>query len=135
MLDYDPVTKLYLVKRMSLVADLQECERETLSRQSQRSRLEDESLSKPRSESPAKKSASDVSPQTTKGSTDRSKIPHVPRPGAKSSLPSLNVVKMKEGGLESEGGNYHWVPRVRVMFAAEDPRVFANRVAHAHMSR
>lgn len=42
---------------------------------------------------------------------------------------------MKEGALESEDGMYYWVPRVRVVFAAEDPRMFANRVSHAHLTR
>ena len=41
----------------------------------------------------------------------------------------------KEKELEAEDGSWYWLPRIRVMFAAEDPRAFANRVAHAHMSR
>ena len=36
---------------------------------------------------------------------------------------------------ESEDNIHYWVPRVRLMFAAEDPTVFARRVAHAHMTR
>ena len=36
---------------------------------------------------------------------------------------------------ESEDDIHYWVPRVRLMFAAEDPSVFARRVAHAHMTR
>ena len=39
------------------------------------------------------------------------------------------------GGRESEDDIHYWVPRVRLMFAAEDPTVFARRVAHAHMTR
>lgn len=45
--------------------------------------------------------------------------------------PSRKSVDVKE---EREGTHY-WVPRVRLMFAAEDPRVFADRVSHAHKSR
>ena len=36
---------------------------------------------------------------------------------------------------ESEDDIHYWIPRVRLMFAAEDPTVFARRVAHAHMTR
>ena len=39
------------------------------------------------------------------------------------------------GGRESEDDIHYWVPRVRLMFAAEDPTVFSRRVAHAHMTR
>ncbi len=39
------------------------------------------------------------------------------------------------GGRESEDDIHYWVPRVRLMFAAEDPTVFARRMAHAHMTR
>lgn len=161
MLDYDPSTKLYLVKRVRISTDLQECEQEALSRQSQRSRAEEDTI-KPHSGSSVfvapKSSGSNLSPKAGSQSSSRAvsmsqvldpipvydygdKIQQVPKPSAKSSprkstgFLSLSSVRMKEGGLESEGGAYHWVPRVRVMFAAEDPRVFASRVAHAHMSR
>lgn len=161
MLDYDPSTKLYLVKRVTIVRDLQDCERETLSRQSQRSRTEDEAP-KPRSGSSIaipKKSGSSLSPRPGSHSSSRggslSCIPdaygmeagdanttRLQKPsgtGARRSSArkpfSLKDIKMKDGGLESVGGTYNWVPRVRVMFVAEDPRVFASRVAHAHLSR
>ena len=44
------------------------------------------------------------------------------------------------GGVNKEGArltlpSQYWVPRVRVMFAAEDPQVFAKRVANAFRSR
>ena len=42
-----------------------------------------------------------------------------------------SVSKLAE---EMEGSHY-WVPRVLLMFAAEDPRVFADRVSHAHKDR
>ena len=41
----------------------------------------------------------------------------------------------KEERVESEDRIHYWVPRVRLMFAAEDPTVFAQRVAHAHLAR
>ena len=37
--------------------------------------------------------------------------------------------------IESEDDIHYWIPRVRLMFLAEDPTVFTRRVAHAHMSR
>ena len=37
--------------------------------------------------------------------------------------------------LESEDDIHYWVPRVRLMFSAEDPIVFARRVCFAHDSR
>ena len=36
---------------------------------------------------------------------------------------------------ESEDDVHYWVPRVRLMFVAEDPIVFARRVCYAHNSR
>ena len=42
------------------------------------------------------------------------------------------VVFDPEAGMEE--GTY-WLPRIRLMFAAEDPRMFADRVANAHKSR
>ena len=39
-------------------------------------------------------------------------------------------------GSESVGDSIHYlVPRVRLMFAAEDPAVFARRVAYAQQTR
>ena len=53
-----------------------------------------------------------------------------PGAGAKKSLAKRSWPLNGDGGREKEVGETHyWVPRVRVMFAAEDPRVFANRVA------
>ena len=196
MLDYDPVTKLYLVKRVEIPSELQECEKEALSRQSLRSTAGERKPKKKDLVSPAgsrhgsklglddslgithsrsnikleqiqpdfdsKTSSGEKSkPVSVSGSRENIGIPDaIPVPGggckvaidastpkgesptgkgAAKSLaqrPSaLNGIKMKEGGLESENGAYYWVPRVRVMFAAEDPRVFSNRVAHAHLSR
>ena len=43
--------------------------------------------------------------------------------------------RSKEERVESEDRIHYWVPRVRLMFAAEDPTVFAQRVAHAHLAR
>ena len=37
--------------------------------------------------------------------------------------------------IDSDDNVHYWIPRIRVMFLAEDPTVFARRVAHAHMSR
>ena len=37
--------------------------------------------------------------------------------------------------IETEDDIYYWIPRIRLMFLAEDPTMFAHRVAHAHMSR
>lgn len=208
MLDYDPVTKLYLVKRVEIPSELQECEKEALSRQSQRSTIGERKQKKhdrpmaspapsrhgsklelsPMADSPGASPGSNLElipgsrsniklerpkmdaavasgekSNPVSGSGSRTNIviadavpvpegggrvaidaPKVESPtstgrGAVKSLaqrPSAwNGIKMKEGGLESENGAYYWVPRVRVMFVAEDPRVFANRVAHAHMSR
>ena len=47
------------------------------------------------------------------------------------------VSAVSSGGrrVESEDDIHYWVPRVRLMLAAEDPSVFARRVAHAHMTR
>ena len=41
----------------------------------------------------------------------------------------------KKEGVESDDRIHYWVPRVRLMFAAEDPTVFAQRVAYAHLAR
>lgn len=41
----------------------------------------------------------------------------------------------KEVCVETEDQIHYWVPRVRLMFAAEDPTVFASRVANAHRTR
>ena len=41
----------------------------------------------------------------------------------------------KEERAESEDQIHYWVPRVRLMFAAEDPTMFAQRVAYAHLAR
>ena len=30
-----------------------------------------------------------------------------------------------------QGGSKHWVPRIRLLFNAEDPRVFAERISFA----
>ena len=55
----------------------------------------------------------------------------------KASISDGNVSTVSSGGGvgESEDDIHYWVPRVRLMFAAEDPSVFARRVAHAHMTR
>ena len=42
--------------------------------------------------------------------------------------------RSREERVESEDRIHYWVPRVRLMFAAEDPTMFAQRVAHAHES-
>lgn len=218
MLDYDATTQLYLVKRVEIPSELQECEKETLSRQSQRSTIGERKpkkknradLTSPRHgsklelanradspdtktgispgsnlelipgsrsniklERPKMDSGSNAGPNPVTGSGEKSKPvsgsgsreniiiadavpvpggggkvatdangPKVESPTGKGAVKSLaqrpsalNGIKMKEGGLESENGTYYWVPRVRVLFAAEDPRVFANRVSYAHMSR
>lgn len=41
----------------------------------------------------------------------------------------------KRTSKENIMGNQYWVPRIRLMFRAEDPRIFANRVAEAYFSR
>ena len=41
----------------------------------------------------------------------------------------------KEERAESEDRIHYWVPRMRVMFAAEDQTMFAQRVAYAHLAR
>lgn len=175
MLDYDPSTKLYLVKRVNIVTELQACERETISRQSQRS--DKTAKRKPQSGYRAEleeiHSESTPSPRAMSGSSSRggsiSPVPDAAAPASvdgmeaggadetpelrkspelqKTQKPTtgmavskqqgspLQGVKMKRGGLESQDGAFHWVPRVRVMFAAENPKVFASRVAHAHMYR
>ena len=246
VLDYDPATKRYLVKRVRITEELQECERETLSRQSQRSQSsrhhDDDSASshrKPRhhsipvhSTSPRRGPSPELKLQSSEpklenvGSAASAKVssssrlgsgvtpvpeirgtaatgagdsrtslgqrvsltpvsgPQPPPPpldnnnnnrkaatdsrrslSPKDACPALDGdkahggdlkpqkqatiaaasmspakralkgVKMKKGGLESADGTYHWVPRIRVMFAAEDPRAFASRVADAHTVR
>jgi len=47
----------------------------------------------------------------------------------------LPVIPKIGSNIESEDDVHYWIPRVRLMFLAEDPTVFARRVAHAHMSR
>jgi hypothetical protein len=156
MLDYNPSTKLYLVRRMTIVSDIQDCERETLSRRSLRSRAEDDFVKPFSGSTGRRKSGSSLGPRagsctesrTGSFSYELDSIPHHVKEAVIPPIPesgkeerkrpkkiSLRGIKMKEGGLESEGGTYYWVPRVRVMFSAEDPRVFASRVANAHMSR
>ena len=39
-----------------------------------------------------------------------------------------------EEAVEGDGIHY-WVPRVRLMFAAEDPEVFSRRIAYAYRAR
>ena len=205
MLDYDPTTKLYLVKRVKIPQDLMECERASISRQSQRlesrpltAATPDAAASKPDSstgrDDPKAVSSTDnnAEPRSSSGvgggmesktalgpdskpvsgssavivmesKTDSSSEEISTTPSDESAAPAdegrktpklkassehepkkllkkkrkdwLKGVKMKKGELMSEDGVYHWVPRVRVMFSAEDPRVFANRVAYAHMTR
>ena len=48
--------------------------------------------------------------------------------------PVLNGGKKKDGSRRNLPGQF-WIPRVRLMFAAEDPQVFAQRVAHAFYAR
>ena len=54
---------------------------------------------------------------------------------AGSSDEKVSAVSSIGRSVESEDDIHYWVPRVRLMFAAEDPTVFARRVAHAHMTR
>ena len=61
-----------------------------------------------------------------------------PAENAGSSDRKTSAQSGKEGCVlkkESDDDIHYWVPRVRLMFAAEDPTVFARRVAHAHMTR
>ena len=46
----------------------------------------------------------------------------------------------ESGGVSSstdddDDGVHYWVPRVRLLFAAEEPTIFARRVASAHRAR
>ena len=47
----------------------------------------------------------------------------------------MPVIPKIGSNIESEDDLHYWIPRIRLMFLAEDPTVFARRVAHAHMSR
>ena len=49
------------------------------------------------------------------------------------SEPNLNKTSCKV--VESADGIHYWVPRVRLMFVAEDPKVFAERVSNAYYLR
>lgn len=190
MLNYNPSTKLYLVKRVRLPKVFQAYREKLLARRQLREeniesklyKLQNpdgpaggkvtfqtgsDSASKPRSESVSNdtepieptfgsnteliasnkfRSKSDPcpgfreSPNMEEGATAASDEAEAAReaipPGQQqASVKSAEKAGTIEKRLEEEEGIYYWVPRVRVMFAAEDPRVFANRVAHAHMSR
>lgn len=219
MLDYDPATKLYLVKRVSIPEELLDCEREKLSRQSLRSSAsarthsgrgleihssltkkpisglklsgsEPESIERPdsaitgsksevddsglksmtgskrevgdsglKSKTGSKCEVDDSGLKSKSGSKPDTKsgeeaLPAIdvadaaghspPRLGGQSPDPGKEaeislargvVKKKKRRKLKADGKTTFWVPRVRLMFAAEDPRVFANRVAYAHMTR
>ena len=212
MLDYNASSNLYLVKRVSIPEELQECERETLSRYSVRSAKEERNYdysnrnyNNDRSNNYSSSSIRRKSSRQSQTSTPEQKLSATSaerdiRDSAKEEVPgrssvtmafdavsqakrvggekasrtttlspilksfkpspisrksqvssdvggdqaerpptktrfSLGEVKMKKGGLESVDGMYYWLPRVRVMFMAEDPKVFTSRVAHAHMSR
>ena len=202
VLDYNPASKLYLVKRVKINVDLQQCEIETISRQSVRSARAEMlehpksggtlsvggsrpgSASKPMSGSrpgsafkPMSGSRPGSASKPMSGSGSNAMRPMSgsgsgSRKGSASQVVISDAVPTSETGekvlsgrksarlqtppgggggggvrksparrskpLSGEGGVAmveYWVPRVRVMFAAEDPRVFANRVAHAHMTR
>jgi dynein heavy chain len=42
---------------------------------------------------------------------------------------------LRPDGTRKPRGNQYWVPRLQLMFVAEDPRVFANRIESAHRER
>lgn len=145
MLGYDPEKKLYLVKRVQMVNLLPEWEKEKLSR-----------LNTPAEGTKPKEPASKTTKRrVSKGSATRSnvelrkttsdeKLESGPKK-SKSESKSLSTPRRRVGHVErpsisqdlgegTEEGTY-WVPRIRLMFAAEDPRVFADRVANAHKTR
>ena len=52
-------------------------------------------------------------------------------------MPQAKAAKKpkKKKFVESEDDTHYWVPRIRLMFAAEDPTVFARRVTYAYTAR
>jgi dynein heavy chain len=42
---------------------------------------------------------------------------------------------LRPDGTRKMRSNQYWIPRIQLMFVAEDPRVFANRVEFAHNER
>jgi len=137
MLGYDARRKLYLVKRVQMVNLLPEWEKEKVARLS---RLQEGSKSKlkQRAKSPRVSSPSEPNKSTSDAKLDKElKKPKAgggqPRSSRGSSKRKVMPVNQDRTD-DMEEGTY-WVPRVRLMFAAEDPRVFADRVAHAHTTR
>ena len=102
MYDYNPSTKLYLVKRVFIPNHLLEKK---------------------------KKLSEGGSGGESEGGSDS---------GSESdgSNSNLNKRGMKtSNNIEEEDDIHYWVPRVRLMFAAEDPQVFAERVSNAYNLR
>ena len=145
MLDYDSAKKLYLVKCVQLTTLLPEWKKERFSRLNtpipeHSGRLQSAGV-------PSKKLVSEHSASSsTKHSVSKSSISDVVESDSSSSTDggvNVNKLKRPKSGLKSRPAkkpksmrnSEYWVPRVRLLFAAEDPCVFADRVAYAHKSR
>lgn len=157
MLDYDPVKKLYLVKRVQMKTLQPEWKKERFSQ-----------LNTPIPESPSRLLAAGGSSMEVVSEPGlqsvNSNSSTKPKPGSNSNTDdvvesdSSGSVSYKDGGtnrnvrrhlklgrrsgsarkskkVRKAGDSQYWVPRVRLLFAAEDPRVFADRLSHAHKSR
>ena len=129
MLGYDASKKLYLVKRVQMVNLLPEWEKKKVARLN---KLQGGSKTKlkQRTKSPQLHSPSEDAKQELKKSKSEGQRRSSRAASAKKKVAHMNLDRTED----MEEGTY-WVPRVRLMFAAEDPRVFADRVAYAHKTR
>ena len=194
MLDYDPSTKLYLVKRTEIPGKVMEYEREIMtSRMSMRddkfhssngssidsspdkpktdteSNPDSDKMTKTHSDSIPESHSDSISKAHSDSTTmtrsdsetmDQSEGDAISASESKELASGAETTKQRKASgnraekavmkgsevIEDEKNKEkvsepddkiakYWVPRIRVMFAAENPKVFANRVAHAHMTR
>lgn len=138
MLGYDPAKKLYLVKRVQMVNILPEWEKEKLSRLNTPADAPKTKTSNATKQSESKSPASHSTSELNKAGSDTRLKKEVKKSKSDSRQVSakrkISQPPVDSPTEEMEEGTY-WVSRVRLMFAAEDPRVFVNRVANAHKAR
>ena len=121
MLEYNPDTKQYLVKRAFVPSHI-------LEKNNNNKKVEGKSGGGSDGEGRSDGSSSSVDDESS------SQRPVSAQSSGKLSK-SAGKKKRKKGEKESSDGIHYWVPRVRLMFAAEDPSVFADRVAQSYHLR
>ena len=119
MLEYNPDTKQYLVKRAFVPNHILE---------KNNKKVEGKSGGGSDGEGRSDSSSSSVDDESS------SQRPVSAQSSGKQ-VKNTGKKKRKRGEKELSDGIHYWVPRVRLMFAAEDPTVFADRVAQAYHLR